>query len=258
MVASGLTVGTRLPAYVTSHGRVQLAARTDEEIEAYLSRVRLDPRTAQTVTDPGRLRELLLEVRAQGWPSWTRSSRKASRPSPSRCATRSGAVIASVNVGTHSRRLPPAALKEIAAGTAAGDRAAGRAGHRPAGRPAPSPSRSDLRRPSGYPSRAGPVKSCCACCWAQRRSTLPGRRALRSRDDRDAARPLVARQPPADGDRPAPRPSARAPGSRDHQRGHLAPPSVVGHADDDGLGHPRVRRPAPARPPRRTPSRRRC
>jgi len=68
VVASGLTVGTRLPAYLTSHGRVQLAAKTDEEIDAYLARVRLDePRTAQTVTDPGRLRKLLLEARDQGW-----------------------------------------------------------------------------------------------------------------------------------------------------------------------------------------------
>jgi len=114
VVASGLTVGTRLPAYLTSHGRVQLAARTDEELDAYLSRVRLEPRTAQTVTDPARLRVLLLEVRAQGWCLVDQELEEGvtSIAVPVRDAL--GAVIASVNVGTHSRRLPPAALKEIA------------------------------------------------------------------------------------------------------------------------------------------------
>ena len=115
VVASGLTVGTRLPAYLTSHGRVQLAAKTDEEIDAYLSRVRLDePRTAQTVTDPARLRALLLEAREQGWCLVDQELEEGvtSIAVPVRDAL--GAVIASVNVGTHSRRLPPASLKEIA------------------------------------------------------------------------------------------------------------------------------------------------
>lgn len=114
VVASGLTVGTRLPAYLTSHGRVQLAARSDEEIDAYLSRVRLEPRTAHTVTDPARLRELLLEARGQGWCLVDQELEEGVTSIAVPVRDAAGQVIASVNVGTHSRRLPPEALRTIA------------------------------------------------------------------------------------------------------------------------------------------------
>jgi IclR family pca regulon transcriptional regulator len=116
VVASGLTVGTRLPAYLTSHGRVQLAARTDDEIDAYLSRVRLEPRTARTVTDPARLRAVLLKVRAQGWCLVDQELEEGVTSIAVPVHDALGTVIASVNVGTHSRRLPPGPLKQLALG----------------------------------------------------------------------------------------------------------------------------------------------
>ena len=46
-----LAVGTRLPAYATSMGRVLLAALTDDELDRRLARADLRPLTARTVTE---------------------------------------------------------------------------------------------------------------------------------------------------------------------------------------------------------------
>jgi IclR family transcriptional regulator, pca regulon regulatory protein len=62
-----LGVGTRLPAYVTSMGRVLLSDLPAAELEAYLAETKLEPLTERTVTDPDRLREAIEEVRSQGW-----------------------------------------------------------------------------------------------------------------------------------------------------------------------------------------------
>jgi len=114
VVASGLTVGTRLPAFLTSHGRVQLAALPDDALEAYLAHVRLQPRTARTTTDPAQLRERLLEVRAQGWALVDQELEEGVTSIAVPVRDAAGAVVASVNVGTHSRRLSPAALRRTA------------------------------------------------------------------------------------------------------------------------------------------------
>ena len=114
VISSGLTVGTRLPAYLTSHGRIQLAHLPDDLLEDYLSRVHLEPRTAQTVTDPAVLRRRLLDARAQGWALVDQELEEGvtSIAVPVRDGT--GSVVASTNVGTHSRRLSAATLRDVA------------------------------------------------------------------------------------------------------------------------------------------------
>ena len=62
-----LTVGTRLPPYPTSMGRVLLAWLPEAELDAHLSRITLHKLTEHTVTDPAQLRQILAQVRAQGW-----------------------------------------------------------------------------------------------------------------------------------------------------------------------------------------------
>src|SRR5436305_9940505 len=54
-----LAVGTRLPAYATSMGRVLLAALTDDELDRRLARADLRPLTARTVTERSVLRRIL-------------------------------------------------------------------------------------------------------------------------------------------------------------------------------------------------------
>jgi IclR family pca regulon transcriptional regulator len=59
--------GDRLPAHASAMGRVLLAALPVVALDAYFACARLDAITSRTVTDPGTLRGLLAEVRAQGW-----------------------------------------------------------------------------------------------------------------------------------------------------------------------------------------------
>ncbi len=56
-------VGGRYPAFATSLGRVLLAGLPDDRLEAYLCGLCPTPLTSRTVTDVGKLREILLEVR---------------------------------------------------------------------------------------------------------------------------------------------------------------------------------------------------
>jgi IclR family pca regulon transcriptional regulator len=62
-----LGVGTRLPAYCTSMGRVLLAGLPDPERELFLASARLERQTDRTITDPARLRAAVDEVRERGW-----------------------------------------------------------------------------------------------------------------------------------------------------------------------------------------------
>jgi len=114
VITSGLTVGTRLPAYLTSHGRVQLAALADEELAAYLARVTLEPRTAKTTTDPEQLRVRLMEVRRRGFALVDQELEEGVTSVAVPVRDGDGKVVASVNVGTQSRRHTPAALQRMA------------------------------------------------------------------------------------------------------------------------------------------------
>src|ERR1700743_3655986 len=62
-----LTVGSRLPAYATSMGRVLLAALPDQELTELLEQIDMRPLSAHTITDPDALRAALERVRRQGW-----------------------------------------------------------------------------------------------------------------------------------------------------------------------------------------------
>jgi IclR family pca regulon transcriptional regulator len=60
-------VGARYPAYATSMGRVLLAGLTDDELDHRLGAMDFRALTSKTCTDPCRIREEILAVRAQGY-----------------------------------------------------------------------------------------------------------------------------------------------------------------------------------------------
>jgi PcaR/PcaU/PobR family beta-ketoadipate pathway transcriptional regulator len=67
VVSVNLTVGTRLPAFCTAPGRVLLAHMERAKVDLVLARSDLTKRTETTETDPRRLREILTQVRRQGY-----------------------------------------------------------------------------------------------------------------------------------------------------------------------------------------------
>jgi len=64
-----VTVGSRLPAYCTSMGRVLLGGLADSQLNNYLARAEFRAYTPRTVTDSGRLGKIVAADRAQGY-SW--------------------------------------------------------------------------------------------------------------------------------------------------------------------------------------------
>jgi IclR family pca regulon transcriptional regulator len=67
IMSPSLNVGRRLPAYCTSIGHVMLAHLPDDELAAYLGRVRFHPYTEFTPSSPAKLQVLLRAVRESGF-----------------------------------------------------------------------------------------------------------------------------------------------------------------------------------------------
>lgn len=99
-----ISVGTRLPAYATSMGRVLLAAQSDEWLDGYLASVRLSQLTRQTITDPVRLRAELLRVRQQGWALVDEELEEGLRSLAAPIHSPQGQVIGAINVSAPTRR----------------------------------------------------------------------------------------------------------------------------------------------------------
>jgi IclR family transcriptional regulator, pca regulon regulatory protein len=67
LMALDVEVGSRLPAYVTSMGRVLLADLDAADLDSYLDRVRPDALTAVTETDPAALRRIVAAAAEDGY-----------------------------------------------------------------------------------------------------------------------------------------------------------------------------------------------
>ena len=113
-----IAVGTRLPAYATSMGRVLLAALPDAELEERLARIDVRPLTPRTVTSHAALRKVLDQVRRQGYAVTDQELEQGLRSAAVPIHDASGAVVAALNVSVHASRasmhelrarfLPPA------------------------------------------------------------------------------------------------------------------------------------------------------
>jgi IclR family pca regulon transcriptional regulator len=106
-----LSVGTRLPAYATSMGRVLLAALSPEQLEAILAGVELTPLSARTITDPTALRAALDRVRRQGYAAVDQELEEGLRSLAVPIRDASGTVVAALNVSVHASRASMAALR---------------------------------------------------------------------------------------------------------------------------------------------------
>jgi IclR family transcriptional regulator, pca regulon regulatory protein len=99
-----LAVGTRLPAYATSMGRVLLANLSDEELEAYLDRASFAHLTPRTVSDREELRGILTEVREQGWALVDQELEEGVRSVAAPLRGAGGRVVGAMNVSAHAAR----------------------------------------------------------------------------------------------------------------------------------------------------------
>jgi len=107
-----LTVGTRLPPYPTSMGRVLLAHLPAAELDAYLSRTELRKLTERTVVDPAELRAILATVRSQGWAAVDQELEAGVRSIAVPIQDSSGTVVAAINASAHAARVPMRTLEK--------------------------------------------------------------------------------------------------------------------------------------------------
>lgn len=99
------SVGQRFPAYATSMGRVLLAALPEDELAAFLDRAELVRRTEQTIHTPQALRDELLRVRADGYAFVDQELEEGLISLAVPVASRSGRVVAAINVTVYSGRV---------------------------------------------------------------------------------------------------------------------------------------------------------
>jgi IclR family transcriptional regulator, pca regulon regulatory protein len=107
-----ISVGTRLPAYCTSMGRVLLASRGEAELEGFLARVDLEARTERTLVDRNELRALLHDVRAAGYALVDQELEPGLRSLAVPIHDGSHEVIAAMNVSVDALRVDLAELEE--------------------------------------------------------------------------------------------------------------------------------------------------
>lgn len=100
-----LAVGSRLPAWVTSMGRVLLAGLPEAQQDRVLADSRIQSYTPGTVTDLAQLKTLLHDVRAQGYACVVQELEPGLQSVAVPIVDRSGRVIAAMNVSGHANRF---------------------------------------------------------------------------------------------------------------------------------------------------------
>jgi IclR family pca regulon transcriptional regulator len=110
IMSVALRVGSRLPAYCTSMGRILLAQLDDQQLSAYFEQADISQRTERTITSHARLRELIEGVRRARFAIVDQELELGLRSISVPVTDASGRVIAALNAGTPSSRVP---LREL-------------------------------------------------------------------------------------------------------------------------------------------------
>jgi IclR family transcriptional regulator, pca regulon regulatory protein len=101
-----LGIGSRLPAYCTSLGRVLLAGLAPADLQAYLSRVKLVRHTQHTIVSREKLRVILDQVRRRGFAIVDQELEMGLRSIAVPVADAHGQVRAAINAGTQAFLTP--------------------------------------------------------------------------------------------------------------------------------------------------------
>jgi IclR family pca regulon transcriptional regulator len=108
-----LAVGTRLPAFHTSLGRVQLGFLDEAEFWCRLKSLRIEAYTPSTITDVQALYERVREDHAQGFSIVDEELERGLRSIAVPVVDRSGQAIAGLNISTHSTRTTRNEMREL-------------------------------------------------------------------------------------------------------------------------------------------------
>ena len=105
IMSVGISVGSRLPAFHTAVGRVQLGFLDPSEVWRRLKSLRLEPMTPSTITDLQALFERIRDDHAQGFSIVDEELERGLRAIAVPIVDRQGEVVAALNLSTHSTRM---------------------------------------------------------------------------------------------------------------------------------------------------------
>ena len=110
VMSVGLSVGSRLPAYCTSMGRILLAAFSDEQLDTYLKRAEVKALSPKTIVDKNLLREIVIRVRSDRFAITDEELELGLRSIAVPVCARDGRVVAAMNIGVHASRVSAAEM----------------------------------------------------------------------------------------------------------------------------------------------------
>lgn len=105
VVSVDIDVGSSLPAFAMSTGRVLLAALTDEELDRWLDEFRPSKYTDRTITSRARIKEDVIEVREKGWSIVDQEYEIGFRSLSVPIKDQGGAIVAALNICCPSPRV---------------------------------------------------------------------------------------------------------------------------------------------------------
>ncbi|CAB3761667.1 Pca regulon regulatory protein [Paraburkholderia humisilvae] len=99
-----LSIGSRLPAWCTSMGRVLLSALDEATLDATLDASNLHAHTPRTVTDRHELKQVIAQVRRQGWAIVDQELEEGLISISAPIRNRQGRIIAAMNISGNAQR----------------------------------------------------------------------------------------------------------------------------------------------------------
>ncbi|HZY73425.1 MAG TPA: IclR family transcriptional regulator C-terminal domain-containing protein [Edaphobacter sp.] len=105
VMAVDLHIGSRLPAYCTSMGRVLLAYLPTDQLESYLAKVVLTPYTTRTVNSIEKLRLHLRNIRRSGYAICDQEYEVGLRSLAVPVYAPSGRAVATINLSGNAQRM---------------------------------------------------------------------------------------------------------------------------------------------------------
>jgi IclR family pca regulon transcriptional regulator len=104
IISVPLLIGSTLPSYCTSMGRVLLAALPSDSLERFLTTTSFPQRTPKTITTQDHMRAELQRVRENGWAVVDGELEPGLRSIAVPVRNASGSVVAAINLGTQVTR----------------------------------------------------------------------------------------------------------------------------------------------------------
>jgi IclR family pca regulon transcriptional regulator len=107
-----LSVGARLPAYVSAHGRALLAYIGDDGLDRYFEQAKLLPFNSRTCTSEAQLRTELDKIRSQGWALIDQEFESNVRSIAAPVRDAAGLVVGAIGCSCHAGRVTLSQLSE--------------------------------------------------------------------------------------------------------------------------------------------------